>query len=189
MLKLGLKPALLLAMLTAASGLAAAELPIFDAHVHYSHDAWGPVPPKDAIAILPAAPAPDLIFFDMFSSKTSGAQWTLSVFRQIFAACAGRPVELFTYSCSTPVRSALLAAGFHLARGCSTGDKVETTIALTPEASRQSTRYEMLGAEWLGRWQRSGAKFPADLPETEKPAFEQSILRHPQFQSAPSPLA
>jgi predicted TIM-barrel fold metal-dependent hydrolase len=30
----------------------AAELPIFDAHVHYSHDAWDVVPPKEAIAIL-----------------------------------------------------------------------------------------------------------------------------------------
>ena len=31
---------------------AAAELPIFDAHVHYSHDAWENLPPQDAIAIL-----------------------------------------------------------------------------------------------------------------------------------------
>ena len=31
---------------------AAAELPIFDAHVHYSHDAWVTLPPADAIAIL-----------------------------------------------------------------------------------------------------------------------------------------
>lgn len=30
----------------------AAELPIFDAHIHYSHDAWSVVPPKDAVAIL-----------------------------------------------------------------------------------------------------------------------------------------
>src|SRR5258705_12735092 len=30
----------------------AAELPIFDAHLHYSHDAWESVPPADAIAIL-----------------------------------------------------------------------------------------------------------------------------------------
>lgn len=35
-----------------AAGVAAAELPIFDAHVHYSHDAWDNLPPKDAIAIL-----------------------------------------------------------------------------------------------------------------------------------------
>lgn len=31
---------------------AAAELPIFDAHLHYSHDAWDVIPPKDAIALL-----------------------------------------------------------------------------------------------------------------------------------------
>ncbi len=30
----------------------AADLPIFDAHLHYSHDAWDVVPPKEAIAIL-----------------------------------------------------------------------------------------------------------------------------------------
>jgi predicted TIM-barrel fold metal-dependent hydrolase len=31
---------------------AAAELPIFDAHLHYSSDAWESVPPKEAIAML-----------------------------------------------------------------------------------------------------------------------------------------
>jgi hypothetical protein len=31
---------------------AAAPMPIFDAHLHYSHDAWEQLPPKDAIAIL-----------------------------------------------------------------------------------------------------------------------------------------
>ena len=30
----------------------AADLPIFDGHIHYSHDAWESVPPKEAIAIL-----------------------------------------------------------------------------------------------------------------------------------------
>lgn len=31
---------------------AAAELPIFDAHIHYSHDTWDALPPKAAIRIL-----------------------------------------------------------------------------------------------------------------------------------------
>ena len=31
---------------------AAAELPIFDAHIHYSHDSWDVLPPKKAIEIL-----------------------------------------------------------------------------------------------------------------------------------------
>ena len=37
----------------AAAGAAfGAELPIFDAHLHYSHDAWEFVPPKAAVALL-----------------------------------------------------------------------------------------------------------------------------------------
>jgi hypothetical protein len=44
---------LALVLLLAVPGIAgASELPIFDAHVHYSHDAWSVVPPKDAVAIL-----------------------------------------------------------------------------------------------------------------------------------------
>jgi len=31
---------------------AAADLPIFDAHVHYSHDAWDVLPPREAVALL-----------------------------------------------------------------------------------------------------------------------------------------
>ena len=41
--------------LCVALGEAAAQagpLPIFDAHLHYSHDAWDVVPPQEAIAIL-----------------------------------------------------------------------------------------------------------------------------------------
>lgn len=139
--------------------------------------------PGDFTALLPSAPAPDLIFFDMFSSKTSGAQWTLAVFRQIFAACAGRAAELFTYSCSTPIRAALLAAGFHVARGRSTGDKAETTVALTPEAltSPASCRHELLGRDWLEKWGRSGAKYPADVGAAQYAPFEHALRTHPQF--------
>lgn len=43
--------ALFLAAL-AVAGARAADLPLFDAHLHYSHDAWETLPPKDAIAIL-----------------------------------------------------------------------------------------------------------------------------------------
>ncbi len=35
-----------------AGSARAAELPLFDAHIHYSHDAWTQVPPKQAVAIL-----------------------------------------------------------------------------------------------------------------------------------------
>ena len=136
----------------------------------------------DFLDVMTDAPAPpDLIFFDMFSSKTDGAQWTLGAFRKIFDACRGRATGLFTYTCSTPIRAALLAAGFHVAKGISTVDKVDTTIALTPEAMRTAEGRELLGDEWLGRWSRSGAKFPADVPPEEHAAFEEAIRSHPQF--------
>ena len=45
--------ALTLVLLLGVPGLAAAaDLPIFDAHIHYSHDAWSVVPPKEAVALL-----------------------------------------------------------------------------------------------------------------------------------------
>ena len=139
----------------------------------------------DFLASIPASPAPpDVIFFDMFSSKTDAGQWTLGAFRKVFAACEGRAVEIFTYTCSTPVRAALLAAGFHVAKGLSTVDKLDTTVALTREAIRAPLRYELLAQDWLGRWTRSAAKFPADLPRDQQPAFEQAILSHPQFRDA-----
>jgi hypothetical protein len=42
----------LLCLALTALPATAAELPIFDAHVHYSHDAWDNLPPKEAVAIL-----------------------------------------------------------------------------------------------------------------------------------------
>ena len=42
----------LIALLLALSTSHAGELPIFDAHMHYSHDAWDNVPPKIALDLL-----------------------------------------------------------------------------------------------------------------------------------------
>jgi queuine tRNA-ribosyltransferase len=139
----------------------------------------------DFLEMMRHVPAPpDLIFYDMFSSKTSSGVWGLEAFRQISGACAGRAAELYTYSCATSARVALLAAGFYIAQGRSIGPKAETTIALTPEAyrARWVDREEVLSAAWLTRWDRSGAKFPAGLPVEAHPAFENSIRQHPQFQ-------
>jgi len=48
-----MRAGLLLTMLLAAAAAQAAEpMPIFDAHLHYSHDAWETVPPKEVIALL-----------------------------------------------------------------------------------------------------------------------------------------
>jgi queuine tRNA-ribosyltransferase len=140
----------------------------------------------DFPASIPNAPAPpDVIFFDMFSSKTDGDQWTLGAFQKIFAACEGRAVELFTYTCSTPIRAAILAAGFCIAKGRSTVDKLDTTIALTPAAAQTPVAgpRELLAADWLAKWGRSSAKFPADITPEQHAAFEQTIRSHPQFRN------
>ena len=137
----------------------------------------------DFLETMKRAPAPDLVFYDMFSTKTSGALWTYATFRQLFAACSGSPVELFTYTCSTANRAALLAAGFFVARGRRAGEKVETTIAMTPLASsslREDDR-ELLSFQWLEKWDRSAAKFPKDVAPEERPAFEKIIRDHEQF--------
>ncbi|MDH3316245.1 MAG: amidohydrolase [Gammaproteobacteria bacterium] len=39
-------------LLFAVAALPAAELPIFDAHIHYSHTVWDTVSPRDAVALL-----------------------------------------------------------------------------------------------------------------------------------------
>ncbi len=92
-------------------------------------------------------------FYDMFSGKTNGDQWTLEAFRRLAKVCQGHGAELFTYTVSTASRAALLVSGFHAAKGRSTGDKTETTIAFTPEAYANpfTARHELLGADWLGQ--------------------------------------
>jgi queuine tRNA-ribosyltransferase len=143
----------------------------------------------DFLVEMTRAPAPDLIFYDMFSTKTSSHLWTAETFRRLFDACAGRAAELFTYSCSTANRAALLAAGFHVARGRNAGEKLETTIALTPAAvhSNAAQQRDLLGAEWLAKWNRSSAKFPADIAPAERPMFEKTIFGHEQFRNSPRP--
>lgn len=135
-----------------------------------------------------ASAAPEVIFYDMFSGKTNGDQWTLDAFHRLFAACRGRAAELFTYTVSTASRAALLVSGFHVAKGRGTGDKVETTIAFTPAAlgAEFSSRHDLLGPEWLAKWKRSAARTPTWLPEDQRDSFERAILTHPQFTGAPA---
>jgi hypothetical protein len=49
-------------------------------------------------------------------------------FQRLFRACAGHSADFFTYSSSTAVRAALLAAGFYVAKGRATGPRPETTM-------------------------------------------------------------
>jgi queuine tRNA-ribosyltransferase len=142
--------------------------------------------PGDFLETMAQAPAsPDLIFYDMFSSKNSSDLWTFAAFRQVFEACGRRAAALFTYTCSTANRAALLAAGFYVARGRNAGEKAETTIALTPDAFHTPLSHgrEMLSLAWLEKWNRSAAKFPNDIKDDQRSSFEKLIRQHEQFQN------
>jgi queuine tRNA-ribosyltransferase len=146
--------------------------------------------PGDFLETMAHAPAPpDLIFYDMFSTKTSGDLWSFAAFHQVFEACAGRAAELFTYTCSTANRAALLAAGFYVARGRNAGEKLETTIALTPAAfhSPLARGRDMLSRDWLEKWSRSAAKFPAQIEVLQQNDFEELIRHHEQFRNSADP--
>jgi len=145
--------------------------------------------PGDFLETMSDAPRPDIIFYDMFSTKTSAPLWTAATFRRVFQACAGQDVELFTYTCSTANRAALLAAGFYVARGRNAGEKLETSIALTAGALQRGLagRRELLGRDWLAKWERSAAKFPGDIAPNERPAFEKIIREHEQFRNSRDP--
>ena len=139
----------------------------------------------ESIGLAPVIAAPDVIFYDPFSGNADGRLWTWDAFRRLRAACGTRGAELFTYSAATAVRGALLAAGWYVARGRGIGSRPETTVALTPEAvgGPDAGRHELLGAGWLERWRRSGARTPAGVPPAEQAAFEAAIRRHPQFRN------
>jgi len=135
--------------------------------------------------LLESAAIPDLIFYDPFSYKTDAALWTVEIFARIFQRSLPKSAELYTYSASTAVRAALLAAGFFVAQGIGTGPKSDTTIAFATAQGVQDhpASPSLLGANWLTRWRRSHAKFPPALSNEDQAHFEKLIETHRQFLS------
>jgi len=134
----------------------------------------------DFLARLAEAPRPDVIFYDPFSAKVDTPLWSLEAFRAIRDHITG-PLELFTYTTSTAIRSSLLLAGFDVARGAPSGAKAETTIALVRGADHPLSSHVRLGRDWLERRARSTARFAADIPIEHHADFEHAITTHPQF--------
>lgn len=135
---------------------------------------------------LETASIPDLIFYDLFSANSHAALWTVEIFTRIFQHCAAKSVELYTYSASTAVRVALLAAGFFVAEGIGSGPKSATTLAFTRAtgAEEHPLAPRLLDQHWLARWRRSHVQFPATLPIAEHAHFAQLIENHPQFKES-----
>ena len=128
------------------------------------------------------APLPDVIFFDPFSFKTDSGLWTVETFRQMANLGSTKAVELFTYSYSTRVRAAMLAGGWFVAKGRATGPKAETTIALSARAAALPHGRDLLGREWLQKWQRSEAQAPVGS-DPEDDSWREAVRGHPQFRA------
>jgi queuine tRNA-ribosyltransferase len=107
----------------------------------------------------------------------------LAAFRELANLFTAKAVELFTYSYSTSVRAALLAVGFHVAKGRGTGPKAETTIGLTPRAAAMAHGRELLGEEWLGKWRRSDAQAPMGTSADDE-SWRAAVAEHPQFRAS-----
>jgi queuine tRNA-ribosyltransferase len=128
--------------------------------------------------------SPEIIFHDPYSPRSNPEMWSYYCFRKLFklAVNAATPTHLVTYSRATPVRVAMLAAGFFVGVGSSSGLKDETTEA--------STDYKLLrepfGARWFERWSRSvtptppPSKFENELALNIKTIGE-LFSEHPQF--------
>lgn len=126
---------------------------------------------------------PDIIFYDMYSSGTVPGPWRLETLRRLRERCAENAAELFTYTVSTAVRAKLLAAGWFVAPGRNAGAKLETTIALTAAAA-ETQRRNLLGLEWLAKWERSTARIPQEIGADAQAHFASVIREHPQFRNA-----
>ena len=94
--------------------------------------------------------------------------------------CSQKPAELFTYTYSTSVRAAMLAAGFYVAKGRGTGPKAQTTIGLSQRAAAGPHGHELLGADWLVKWRRSDAQAPFGSSADDASWYD-AVSGHPQF--------
>jgi tRNA U34 5-methylaminomethyl-2-thiouridine-forming methyltransferase MnmC len=124
---------------------------------------------------------PELVFYDPYSPAVNQEMWTLECFKKLRRHCApanGTAITtLYTYSVATPVRSAMLLAGFFVGHGIATGLKKETTQFSTHIDSLA----DPLSLPWFGRWVRSLRQLPYDVGECDSASVQEQLLAHPQL--------
>jgi queuine tRNA-ribosyltransferase len=137
----------------------------------------------DFLELFEKTPVPELLFYDMFSLKTGHHMWTLECFERIFDHAKEKPMEMYTYTNSTAVRTTLLCAGFYVAHGIGVGPKGDTTIAMnqTMIKNENHKRRDLLNEKWLKRWENSSAKHPLGINRSKHKLYENKIKTHPQF--------
>jgi len=124
---------------------------------------------------------PELIFYDPYSPKSNPEMWTYQAFKKIYNLAKPSDshggTHLLTYSCSTPIRVALLTAGFYVGVGQSTGPKESTTEAST----QMEDLAQPLAERWWQRWERSHLQTPIGWPPEKAHEIVDLMKTHPQF--------
>ena len=118
----------------------------------------------------------EVIFYDPYSPAVNQDMWTLEAFTKLFGKCRSDAIG-FTYSVATPIRVAMMLAGFYAGQGSPTGLKKETTqFSVSPEALSHP-----FGLEWFGRWVRSHTQLPYGTRDSEAQSLKSSLLAHAQI--------
>ncbi len=130
----------------------------------------------------PNFPAPHSVLYDPYSAAENLDMWTLEHFQNLRTRLDSRVPSLWSnYTRSTAVRVTLLLAGFYVGRGCSIGEKLETTLA----SNHLELLQDPLDQKWLERVRRSGNASPMRGPTySEGPISEidyELLVRAPQF--------
>jgi queuine tRNA-ribosyltransferase len=120
--------------------------------------------------------APEVIFYDFYSPGVQPELWRLEYFEALRRVCTPDAI-LVTYSVSTPVRVALLLAGFFVGKGKSTEAKLETTVA----TGGLEDLAEPLGREWLEKLGKSSRAFPSGLENWTRDEVVARVLGCGQF--------
>jgi tRNA U34 5-methylaminomethyl-2-thiouridine-forming methyltransferase MnmC len=108
--------------------------------------------------------SPEIIFYDIYSPKSTPDLWNLESFKLVYQTTRkrrekGLPCSLSTYCAATSVRAALLLSGFYVGYGTPTSAKKETTVVATDFAEIQHP----LDKRWLDRFSRSSRPLPHDV--------------------------
>ena len=130
--------------------------------------------------------APEVVFYDFYAPSSCPHLWSVESLTQVRKLGAHREarglrMDLFTYSAATPIRAALVLAGFWVGYGTRTPSKAETTLACTSLKSLS----QPLGPEWLEKIERSARPFPWGWPEDKRDfrILLEQLRRSPHFRS------
>lgn len=117
-----------------------------------------------------------LIFYDPYSPKQNQEMWTTRCFKKLKAKCHS-DANFYNYSQATPIRAALLEAGFYVGYGKPVGEKETTT-----QASCQLEDLDRpLDQRWFQRWSRSNTPLPPLCEDAQ--SLKKFIRDHEQFRN------